>query len=240
MTKSDAKRVLVTGGTTGIGRAIAIELARSGSEVIIFGRHQPELDDALEAMKEAKGKAHGMIADQSKPEDMKKVFDKAKELGGLNAVIANAGLAAEGLADEDDDNWRYVVDTNFVGYMDVARRGAKALEKDGGDIILVGSVSADNRSKGSSVYTATKAGIQGSSHAFRKEMGDKNIRVSLIEPGAVGSDMQESSPAEQREKIAEGKMLKAEDIAELVQFILTRPMRCTISGVRIEERVQSE
>src|SRR5690606_30504996 len=108
-----------------------------------------------------------------------------------------------------------------------------------GDIILVGSVSADNRSKGTSVYAATKAGVQAFADTFRKEVGDRNIRVSLIEPGAVGSDMQDASPKEQREKIAEGKTSKAADVTELVTFILTRPNRCVISAVRIEERVQS-
>jgi NADP-dependent 3-hydroxy acid dehydrogenase YdfG len=240
MAAMDGKTILVTGGTTGIGRAIAIELARAGAKVLIFGRHKAELDDALAALEDTIGEAEGMIADQAKPEDVRKVFDKAKAMGGLSAVIANAGISAEGLADVSDKDWRYAVETNLLGYLDVAKRAAEAFEGKKGDIILIGSVSADNRSKGTSVYTATKAGIQGFADSFRKEMGEKNVRVSLIEPGSVGSDMQECSPEEQRKKIAKAEMLKAEDIAELVSFILTRPERCTISSVRIEERVQSE
>jgi NADP-dependent 3-hydroxy acid dehydrogenase YdfG len=236
----DGKTILVTGGTTGIGRAIAIELARAGAKVLIFGRHKPELDDAMAALEDTIGDAEGMIADQSKPEDVQKVFAKAKAMGGLSAVIANAGISAEGLADIRDEEWRYAMETNLLGYLDVAKRAAEAFEGKKGDIILIGSVSADNRSKGESVYTATKAGIQGFADSFRKEMGEKNVRVSLIEPGSVGSDMQECSPEEQRKKIAKAEMLRAEDIAELVTFILTRPERCTISAVRIEERVQSE
>ncbi len=219
MASMDGKTVLITGGTTGIGRAIAIELARLGARVLIFGRHKRELDDALAALADTIGEAEGMIADQSKPEDVQKVFARAKALGGLDAVIANAGIAGEGLA---------------------AKRASEAFDGKKGDIILIGSVSADNRSKGTSVYTASKAGIQGFADSFRKEMGEKKIRVSLIEPGAVGSDMQDCSPEEQREKIAKAEMLRAEDIAELVTFILTRPERCTISSVRIEERVQSD
>lgn len=239
MASMEGKTVLVTGGTTGIGRAIAIELARAGARVLIFGRHQRELDDALEALEDTIGEAVGMIADQSRPEDITKVFAWAKSMGGLDTVIANAGIAAEGLADISDQEWRYAMETNLLGYLDVAKRAAEAFDGKPGDIVLIGSVSADNRTKGTSVYTATKSGIQGFADAFRKEMGEKKIRVSLIEPGAVGSDMQESSPEEQRKKIAEAKMLKAEDVAELVIFILTRPGRCTISSVRIEERVQS-
>jgi NADP-dependent 3-hydroxy acid dehydrogenase YdfG len=239
MASMDGKMVLVTGGTTGIGRAIAVELARHGAKVLIFGRHQRELDDAMEALQDVIGEAEGMVADQSKPEDVKKVFAKAKAMGGLDAVIANAGISADGLADISDKEWRYAMETNLLGYLDVAKRSAEAFEGKKGDIILIGSVSADNRSKGTSVYTATKSGIQGFADAFRKEMGEKKIRVSLIEPGSVGSDMQDSSPEEQREKIAKAEMLKAEDVAELVTFILTRPERCTISAVRIEERIQT-
>jgi 3-hydroxy acid dehydrogenase / malonic semialdehyde reductase len=235
----DGKTILVTGGTTGIGRAIAAELVQHGARVLIFGRHQPELDDALLALQTSAGEVEGMIADQARPEDITAVFARAKAMGRLDAVIANAGIAAEGLADISDTEWRYAMETNLLGYLDVAKRAVEAFDGKPGHVIFVGSVSADNRSKGTSVYTATKSGIQGFADAFRKEMGERDVRVSLIEPGAVGSDMQESSPEEQREKIAKGKMLKAEDVAELVTFILTRPERCTISSVRIEERVQS-
>lgn len=236
----DGKRVLVTGGTTGIGRAIALLLAREGCKVLIFGRHKAELEDALAAMTDVAGEVVGMVADQAKPADVEKVFARAREWDGLDVVIANAGVSADGLADLPDEEWRYAMETNLLGYLDVAKQAAGLFAGNKGDIVLVGSVSADHRSKGSSVYTATKAGIQGFADAFRKEMGEKNVRVSLIEPGAVGSDMQDASPEEQRKKIAAGKMLKAEDIAELVAFILTRPFRCTVSLVRMEERVQSE
>jgi 3-hydroxy acid dehydrogenase/malonic semialdehyde reductase len=239
MAAMDGKTILITGGTTGIGRAIAIELARAGARVLIFGRHQRELDDALAALEDTIGEAHGMIADQAKPEEVRDVFDKAKALGGLDAVVANAGISAEGLADVSDKDWRYAMETNLLGYLDVAKRSVEAFSGKKGDIILVGSVSADHRSKGTSVYAATKAGVQGFADTFRKEVGEKNIRVSLIEPGSVGSDMQDDPPDEQQKKIAKGEMLKAEDIAELVAFILLRPERCTLSLVRMEERVQS-
>lgn len=238
MSDLEGKVVLVTGGTTGIGRAIAIELARQGAKVLIFGRHKPTLDDALKAISE-NGEGEGMIADQSDPADIKKVFAKASRMGELAAVIANAGVSAEGLAEISDKEWREAMNINLLGYLDVAKRAVEAFGDRKGDIVLVGSVSADHRSKGTSVYAASKAGVQAFADAFRKEVGARKIRVSLIEPGAVGSDMQDSSPEEQRKKISQGKMLKAEDVAELVTFILTRPHRCTISSVRIEERVQS-
>lgn len=238
MADLEGKRILVTGGTTGIGRAIAIALAKAGSRVFIFGRHQPELRDALKAIGETGGDVDGMTADQSKPDDVGKVFEKAKAfLGGFDAVIANAAISAEGLAELDDKEWRYAVDTNFSGYLDVCKHAVEAMKDQRGDIMLIGSVSGKDTEKGESVYSATKAGIAGFASSFRKEVAEKNIRVSLIEPGSVGSDMQEKTPDQQRMEISKHKMLMAEDIADLVLFILSRPQRCTISEVRIEPRL---
>jgi NAD(P)-dependent dehydrogenase (short-subunit alcohol dehydrogenase family) len=110
-----------------------------------------------------------MMADQSKPADVRKVFAKAKQTGGLDAVIVNAGLSVDGLVEVDDEEWRYGVETNLVGYLDVANRAAEAFEGKSGDIISIGSVSAEKRSKGTSVYTATKAGIQGSPTASARK-----------------------------------------------------------------------
>src|SRR4051795_7478334 len=99
---------------------------------------------------------------------------------------------------------------------------ARMRKHGGGHIVNVGSMSADVREKGSSVYVATKSGIQGMSEALRKEVNPLGIKVSLIEPGAVGTDMQQSqySPQEQREQIEQQAMLRAEDIAACVLYVI--------------------
>jgi 3-hydroxy acid dehydrogenase / malonic semialdehyde reductase len=237
MENIDGKRILITGGTTGIGRAAAIQLAKQGARLFIFGRHEPELRDALTSIQE-EGEADGMTADQSDHEQLLDVFKKAKDkLGGLDVVIANAALGAEEIEKMKDEDWRYVADVNFTGYLDVAKQAIDAFGEEGGDIILVGSVSGEEPSEGESVYAATKAGIAGFAAALRKEVAKKNIRVSLIEPGAVDTDMQEGTKKEKEEKIRKAEMLRADDIADLVGFVLTRPQRCTISEVRIEPRI---
>lgn len=233
----EGKGILVTGGTTGIGRAIAMKLADHGGKLFIFGRHATELKDGLAAI-EARGKVDGMTADQADHDDVVAVFESArKACGRLHVVIANAAVGAESVVDMDDEDWRYVADANFAGYLDVAKQAVAAFGDEGGDLVLIGSVSGEEPSKGESVYAATKAGIAGFAAALRKEVAEKDIRVILVEPGAVGSDMQDSSPAEQRKKIAAHEMLKAEDVADLVAFVLTRPRRCTITQVRIEPRI---
>jgi NADP-dependent 3-hydroxy acid dehydrogenase YdfG len=102
-----------------------------------------------------------------------------------------------------------------------------------GDIVLIGSISADNRGEDSSVYVATKAGMQGFAESFRKEAARVGVRVSLIEPGQVGSDMQEETPKQQREKIRGSEMLRAEDVAVAVHYVLTQPARCVLASMTI-------
>jgi NADP-dependent 3-hydroxy acid dehydrogenase YdfG len=99
-------------------------------------------------------------------------------------------------------------------------------------------MSADVREQGSSVYVATKSGIQGFSEALRKEVNRDGIKVTLIEPGSVGTDMQQPSPEEQRQKEEKGEMLRAEDIAACVYYCLIQPQRCDVVEVRIRPHLQ--
>lgn len=230
------KRVLVTGGTTGIGRATVALLVQEGARVLTFGRHQPELDVSLEnARGKGEGEVYGLIADVATKEGVQTVFEAVdSQLGGVDILINNAGLAAEGPQDMDDDEWRYVVDTNFTGYLACAREAVKRMEGQGGQIVFIGSVSADFKSPGTSTYAATKAGVRVFAETLRKEVQEKNIKVTLIEPGSVGADMQEKSPEEQREAIEKMEMLYAEELAETILFTLTRSMRTDVVSMRVE------
>jgi NAD(P)-dependent dehydrogenase (short-subunit alcohol dehydrogenase family) len=236
------KRVLVTGGTTGIGRAIAGLLASYDANVFIFGRHQTELRDTLEAFQEIGGKIDGIVADVAKPDDVRKVFDTARRsLGKLDILIGNAGLAASGIGQMDEDDWRYVVETNLVGAMACAREAAAWMRENGdGQIVIIGSVSAEHKGKDSSVYVATKSGLRGFAESLHKELADKGIKVTLIEPGEVGSDMQGMSPSEQREAIRKHELLRAEDIAVAIQYVVTQPERCAVTSMQIRPRIEPE
>jgi NAD(P)-dependent dehydrogenase (short-subunit alcohol dehydrogenase family) len=234
------KRVLVTGGTTGIGRAIARLLAAYGARLFIFGRHAPELGDALKAVRADGGEIEGMTADAAKPKDVDRVFARVrKHFGALDILVDNAGLAGEGVAEMSDADWRYVVETNLTAYMAFAKDAAAWMEERGeGDIVLVGSMSAVRRGKDSSVYVATKAGVQGFAESLHKEMAEKGIRVSLIEPGRVGADMDPLPPRAQRAKIRKMEMLRAEDIAVAVHYVLTQPKRCAIPYMQVRPLIE--
>lgn len=234
--------VLITGGTTGIGRATALLLAEHGAKILFFGRHEKELNELTEefSKRALDEKVMGIIADVSRKDDIDFIFQQADGfLGQLNVLVNNAALGYQGIMEGNYDEWQYILQVNLLGYMACTHEAIKRMkDKNGGHIINIGSMSADVREKGSSVYVATKAGIQGFSEALRKEVNPLGVKVTLIEPGAVGTDMQPSSPDEQREKTKEMEMLKAEDIAQCVLYVITQPKRCDVVEVKIRPHLQ--
>src|SRR4051812_29179029 len=110
------KRIVLSGGTTGIGRATLLLLARQGARLLTFGRHQEDLDEALRQA--GLDDTAGITADVSTRDGVQSVFATADDrIGGLDVLICNAALGADPLHEMDDDGWRYVIDTNLVGYL---------------------------------------------------------------------------------------------------------------------------
>lgn len=234
------KAAIVTGGTTGIGRTTAKMLASLGVKVLIYGRDEQALQDALKDIQSV-GEGYGLTADQSKPEDIRRVFAEADaKLGSLDILINNAGEAAQSILTTDYDEWQYVVQTNLLGYMACARHAVERMEKQGGGhIVNIGSLSAKARNAESNVYVATKSGIEGFTDALAKEVAEKNIRVTTIEPGKVGADFPNSKPEEQPGQEAKGEMLKTQDIAASVFYALIQPPRCDVAFMQIRPIQQS-
>lgn len=229
------RRVIVTGGTTGIGRATAILLATEGARVFVCGRDERHLADALAQIR-AVGDGDGIALDLARPAAVGALIDAAMAaLGGLDAIVINAAVAAGGLQPIGEEALLLAVATDFTACLLVAKRAARDMPE-GGDIILMGSMSAVSPDGDSTVYAAAKAGIEGFATALRKELAPGGIRVALIEPGRTGSDLllPEVPVAIQRQQIAASRMLRAQDVAVVVHQILTQPRRTVISLVRIE------
>jgi len=230
------KRILVTGGTTGIGRACVAALVRAGARVLTFGRHEAELKDALDAARVEGAGVFGLVADVSRREDIEKVYAEVdRQLGGLDILINNAAIKAGPVQETPEDEWRYAVETDFVGYLATIKPALERFEKNGrGHILFVGSMSEEFRSPSTSVYTAMKAGIEAYAKTLRQELAARNIRISLVEPGMVGADLQGIPVEEQRQREERQQMLYAEDIADAVCFCLTRPDRVDVSRIQVE------
>jgi len=233
------RTALITGGTTGIGRATAVLLASEGVKVFVCGREQQHLDDALRRIREV-GTGDGISLDLSERESVDRFVSAAGEfLGKLDIAIINAAVSAEDLGATSEDDLYYQTAVDFTAYLATAKAALERMES-GGDIVFIGSMSAVSREAGSSVYVAAKAGIEGFAEALREEVADKNIKVGLIEPGFTGADLQyPDTPAEkQRELINKDQMLRAEDIAVSVHFMLSQPRRTAVSLMRVEPRLQ--
>lgn len=239
------RRVLVTGGTTGIGRATAVLLASEGAKVFVCGRDEQHLQDALARIREV-GEGDGMAIDLAEESNVARLFAAAtKYLGGLDVAVINAARGAEGISEMSEADLRYTIGSNFTAYLLSAQEATKAMgaygkdAKGEGDIVLVGSMSAYVLGAGSTVYAGIKYGIQGFAIALRRELGKKGVRVSLVESGLTGSDMVKDD-IDQVERINKEEMLRAEDIAVGVHYLLTQPRRAVVQQVTISPRMQDE
>jgi NADP-dependent 3-hydroxy acid dehydrogenase YdfG len=236
------KRIVITGGTTGIGKATADVLTALGGQVLIFGRDPGDFKTAIDDIKKQFPEAvlYGTPADVTKKEDIDKIMKIVDdEMGGIDILINNAALPAPGVTKCTYEDFKYIVDANVMGYIAFCQEAAARMSaQKSGHIINIGSMSAESREGKSTVYVATKSAVRGFTTSLRKELNPMGIKVSLIEPGAVTSDMQPDTKEEQQEKIEKLEMLEAEDIAMSIVFCLSQPKRCDIVTMQIRPHLQ--
>lgn len=235
------RKAVITGGTTGIGRAIAVLLASEGVEIFTCGRDERHLVDGLERINEV-GKGRGIAIDLAEKGNVEKFFTEAeKALGSYDIAIVNAAIPVDSMEESSADEVNYALAIDYVAYVLSAHQAVAHL-KDKGDLILVGSMSGHYLGGGGAIYAGMKKGIQGFAEALYKELGGNGIKVGLIEPGLTGADFQYPDiPADkQREMINDDKMLRAEDIAAGVHFMLTQPRRAVVMQLAMTERVRDE
>lgn len=235
------KSIVVTGGTTGIGRATAILLAAEGADVIIVGLDEQHLNDALEDInKTAKGQVHGLLADLATEEGIKAVFEKVDStFDRLDIFINNAALPYGSVTEGNYNDWQRVINTNLLAYLACTAEAVNRMKPNKeGHIVNIGSMSADVREETSSVYVAAKSGIQGFSESLRKEINPKGIKLSLIEPGAVDTDMQAESTEQKKENVEKLEMMTADDIAYAVLYCITQPKRCDVAELKVRPHLQ--
>jgi NADP-dependent 3-hydroxy acid dehydrogenase YdfG len=176
-----------------------------------------------------------VVADQSRQSDIRRIFAEAdRQLGGVDTLINNAAVSGESVLQGAYEDWQYVLNTNLLGYMACCREAIDRMRAKGeGHIVNVGSMSADLREEGGDVYVATKAGIQGFSESLRKQINKMGIRLSLIEPGRVDTQISPQSEEKKRQKKAGQELIEPEDIAECIYYCLAQPPRVDVVHVQI-------
>lgn len=233
------KRVLITGGGGGVGSAVARRMVEAGARVLITDRPGSRLPQVAAALEGAAAAVKADLSQRSGVADLFAAVDA--ELGGLDVLVACAGIGSGPLMEMDDEGWRYVIESNLSSYV-ACTKGAidriKASGHDEGMVILVGSISVHIKAVGESVYNAAKGGVASFAETLRKEMMADKIRVTLIEPGAIGTSLQPFSQGELEGFVDEFKMLPAEEVAEAIMFAATRSKGVDVVTLRIEPLVQ--
>jgi 3-oxoacyl-[acyl-carrier protein] reductase len=212
------KTALVTGGSRGIGAAIARELARAGAAVTI-GYHSGK--DEAQAIAEETG-AHTVQADVGDADEAKKLVEA---VGELDILVNNAGLTRDGLiARMSDEDWRVVVDTNLGGVFHTCRAAARGMMKRrSGAIVNISSIVGLHGNPGQTNYSASKAGIIGFTKALARELGNRGVRANVVAPGYVDTRLTQVIADDMKEIMLTntplGRFGSPEDVAGAVRFL---------------------
>ncbi len=225
------KIAIVTGGSKGIGRAIAAALAAAGADVVVTSRNEEEARTAAKEIAElGRGRTLGLGADVRDYEAVKTmVGETVKALGGLDILIANAGVGAFAPIDEmDAETWNRVIDTNLTGVFYSCREAIPELKKRGGGwIITIGSVAGRYTMPGGTAYNASKWGLRGFTEALMLDVRHHGIRVSTIMPGTVDTYFNDNLPSGESWKLAPA------DVARVVIQLLEHDPRSLPSKIEI-------
>jgi 3-oxoacyl-[acyl-carrier protein] reductase len=226
----EGKTALVTGASRGIGRAIALELARAGVSVVVGYRSGREEGEALAA--EIGGRA--VQADVSQPEDAARLVQEA---GNLDILVNNAGLTRDGvLARMSDDDWRTVIETNLSSVFYTCRAVTRGMMKRrSGSIVNVSSIVGVRGNWGQSNYGASKAGIIGFTKSLAQELGSRNVRANVVAPGYIKTQLTEVIPEDAKTKMLDltplGRFGDPEDVARAVRFLCSEEASFITGGV---------
>jgi 3-oxoacyl-[acyl-carrier protein] reductase len=235
----DKQIVVVTGASRGIGRSIALELARQGATVIGTATSESGADAISAALKEAGVQGRGAVLNVTDAAASEALIDGVvKEFGGLNVLVNNAGITKDQLAMRmKDEEFDAVIDTNLRAVFRLSRAVLRPMMKArGGRIINITSVVASSGNPGQANYAAAKAGVAGMTRALAREIGSRGITVNCIAPGFIDTDMTKVLPEAQRTaltaQIPLGRLGSPEDIAHAVAF-LASPHAGYITGTTL-------
>jgi 3-oxoacyl-[acyl-carrier protein] reductase len=224
------KTALVTGGSKGIGYAIAAALIENNWNVVITARNAPELEQAATTLNSlGGGKAVGVQADARNYQQLEAAVATAVGLGGLDCLVANAGVGifkpVQNLTLED---WDTVIDTNLTGVFYSVKAAIPALENSKGYVFTISSLAGKNPFAAGAAYNASKFGLNGFSESIMLDLRALGIKVTQIMPGSVATYFNNHTPNQ-----ADAWKIQPEDIAQIVLDLLSMPARTLPSRVEV-------
>lgn len=244
----DGKVAAITGASSGIGEATAVALAAEGCAVALGARRKDRIDALAERIETDGGRALSIETDVVDEDSARGFVTTAHErLGGLDILVNNAGVMLLGpVAGAETEEWRRMMEVNGLGLLYCTHAALPIMGAAGsGHIVNVSSVAGRSAALGAGVYNFTKFGVVGFSEALRQECAHANVRVTIIEPGFVDTELQghNTNPmvTERIEQMREqtGEVLESADIADSIAWAVTRPNRVSVNEILIRPTGQS-
>ena len=240
----DGTVALITGASSGIGAATASALAAQGATVVLAARRTSRIQEATAKIRADGGTALALGADITRAEDAREIVSTTvAEFGRLDTLVNNAGTMLLGPAvDAPLEEWERMVQVNLLGLMYCTHAALPHLltaaadsRRQVADLVNISSVAGRFPRNGSSGYNATKFGVTGFSEAIRQEVTRRHVRVSVLEPGAVDTELVSHNRPEIQERhtqrFADTKKMEATDIADTIAFVVTRPWYMSVNEV---------
>ena len=223
----DGRVAIVTGGSRGIGAAIAAALAEDGAAVVVSGRDAARLERVVAELTDLGRAAHGVVAEAASREDCDRLVEATKQrFSRVDILVNNAGITRDELLIRmKDEDWDRVMEVNLRGAFLMTRAVTKAMvrQKTGGRIINITSTAGAMGNAGQANYSAAKAGLIGLTKAAARELAHWSILVNAVAPGLIETDMTAALPAKAREALLAQLPLKrigtAREVAEMVRFL---------------------
>lgn len=246
MERMKGQVALVTGASSGIGEATALALAERGIRVAVAARRADRLEALVARISQEGGEALPLVADVTNEQQVQDIVHSAQQhWGQLDMLVNNAGLMLLGpIAGADTEDWRRMISTNLLGLLYTTHAVLPIMKAQGsGHIVNISSVAGRIVRAGSGVYNATKWGVGAFSEALRQECIQDHIRVTVIEPGVVETDLASHiTHAAAREialrRIQEMAPLQSEDIANAIVYALTQPPHVNVNEILLRPTEQ--
>jgi NADP-dependent 3-hydroxy acid dehydrogenase YdfG len=242
----DGRVALVSGASSGIGAATARALAEQGAAVALGARRTDRLEELAAEIRTSGGTALPIELDVSDIESCRQAVARTRsELGGLDILVNNAGIGTLGpVLGADPEDWRKTIEINLLGVMFLTSAAIDGLVEQGhGHVLTISSVGGRVAHAGNAVYGATKFGVNAFCEGLRQEVTSRGVRITMIEPGLVATEITSTIPDEEHrrsmeQRLEESDPLQPEDIADAVTWAATRPARVSVNEVLVRPTEQ--